>query len=765
MGKPGNPHHQEMKKTASPSSHSSALNPTGANWYQNIWVVPAMLLAIGMGAYFTALDNAFTNWDDQGYVYENPLVTNFDFSQIKEIFGTLNIAGNYHPLTILSLGINHYFLGPEPFGFILVNILLHILNAWLIFRIVLLLRLPILSAWGAALLFLLHPLHVESVAWISERKDVLYTLFWLLSWMYYIRWRSAPKSSPALYLLGLVFFLLSCLSKGMAITLTGVIVLTDIMLNQSKTDWKNPMNWLHYLPWIGISVVFGVVAIMAQKAQGTIIEKSAYNAIESILLVCYGYTFYLIRMVLPWGLAAFYPYPADAGKVFPAEVYIAPIIIALLTGTYFYLKRKPEWQNAARLYAYSLLFYTGCILIVLQILPVGVAITADRYFYVSSIGWCIGFGALLQYLNDRMKAQAALSIMALLILAWGGLTARQANTWQDSITLFQNVITYHPRAAVGYNNIGTILGLERKDKIAIWYYRKALEYNPRYSEAWNNMGILYKDLGNLDSALFCATRALELYPRYQNALSNLGNIYFTMQQYDKAVEYFSRASEINPNDAGVYLNIGAALQMKGDQDGAGQAYLKALSINPNDFRAMHNLGDACFTKKDYDGAERYYSQVLQVKPDDSEAKRKLGLVADYRSGKIQDILTSYMDQIKSRPDDAKAWLNAGTEYFSRGKYKEAISYFDNALKRDPNLPEAWNNLGTAKGITGDARGALQCFQKALGVKKDYAEPMYNMGLAYGQLGENSNAVNWYQRAARLGHAGAQKVLKDNGYSW
>jgi tetratricopeptide (TPR) repeat protein len=180
---------------------------------------------------------------------------------------------------------------------------------------------------------------------------------------------------------------------------------------------------------------------------------------------------------------------------------------------------------------------------------------------------------------------------------------------------------------------------------------------------------------------------------------------------------------------------------------------------------MHNLGDSRFNAKDYDGAAAYYQNVLKVKPDDKEAIRKLGLVEDYKTGKIKDALTTYLDQIKSRPEDGKAWLNAGTEYFSRGKYKEAIGYFENALKRDPNLPEAWNNLGTSKGITGDPRGALRCFEKALAIKPNYAESMYNMGLAYGQLQDNNNALTYYRQAAKLGHGGAQKVLKDNGYSW
>ncbi len=755
-----------MKKNKSASTSQQLKSPKGAAyWYENTWVILGVLLLLALTAYFTAFNNEFTNWDDQGYVYENPLVTNFDFSQIGVIFSTLNIAGNYHPLTILSLGLNHYFLGADAWSYIVLNVLLHSFNAWLIFRIAALLHFPTTASWAASILFLLHPMHVESVAWISERKDVLYTLFWLLAWQQWIVWRQNPSQHKNAYWLCLIFFILSCLAKGMAITLTGVIILTDWLLMNKKISLKTITSEWRYLPLLAISIGFGIIAILAQKAQGTIIEKSAYDGIESFLLVCYGYTFYLIRMIFPWGLAAFYPYPAAAGKAFPLEVYVSPMLILLLAYAFYYFKKKFPDSIGVKMYGYAMLFYTGCILIVLQILPVGVAITADRYFYVSSIGLAFGFGYLISWMQTQFTPSTSLGALAALTLAWGGLTARQANTWQDSITLFQNVIDYHPTAAVGYNNIGTILGLERKDQTAIWYYRKAIEYNPKYSEAWNNMGILYKDLGNIDSALFCAQKALEIFPRYQNALSNLGNIYFTLQQYDKAIEQFAFASSIAPNDAGIYLNLGAAMQMKGDQAGAEQAYQKALSINPGDFRAMHNLGDARFNQKDYDGAERYYRTVLQVKPDDPEAIRKLGLVQDYRSGKIKDALTTYLDQIKSKPEDGKAWLNAGTEYFSQGKYKEAISYFENALKRDPNLPEAWNNLGTSKGITGDPRGAIKCFERSVAIKNDYAEPLYNMGLAYGQLAENNQAVKYYQQAAKLGHVGAQKVLKDNGYSW
>lgn len=716
-----------------------------------------ILLIAGLSAYFIAFDNQFTNWDDQGYVYENPLVTGFSTKQIPVIFKTLNIAGNYHPLTILSLGINYLITGPEAWGFILTNVLLHIINAWLIYLIVLKLRQTELVAYGASLMFLLHPLHVESVAWVSERKDVLYTLFWLLAWLQWLNWKESGKTLQ--YALALAFFILSCLSKGMAITLTGVLLLTDVFLNSDFKKLKTPAFWIKYIPFIIISLIFGYIAILAQKEQGTIVESSAYNGFESFLLVCYGYMFYLIRMFLPWGLAAFYPYPASAGQVFPIEVYLAPLLMALIA----FMAWKSLPQNNK--FMYAILFYTGCIFIVLQILPVGVAITADRYFYISSIGLCMGFGWLLQWIQQKWHTQFAVGALAGFSLIWGGLTARQANTWQDSLSLFTNVITYHPKASVGYNNIGTILGMERKDQVAIWYYRKAVEYNPRYAEAWNNMGILYKDLGKIDSALFCANRALELFPRYTNALSNLGNIYFSTQQFDLSAEQFRKASEITPNDPGVFLNMGAALQMKGDKQGAENAYLKVLQINPADHRALHNLGDARFNEKDLNGAEQYYKQILAVKPGDEEALRKLKLVEDTRSGKIKDALTTYQDQIQADPKDAKAWLNAGTEYFSQGKYKEAISYFEKALNINPNLPEAWNNLGTSKGITGDTQGAVKCFKKAIALKSNYNEPMYNMGLAYGQMGNQNEAVKAYQQAARLGHAGAQKILKDNGFSW
>jgi len=717
----------------------------------------ALFFFAGIIAYYTAFDNTFTNWDDQGYVYENPLVTDFGLHQIQPIFSTLNIAGNYHPLTILSLGLNHAAGNGEAWTFILINVLLHILNTWLIYRIVLALGGTPLAGIAAGLMFLLHPLHVESVAWISERKDVLYTLFWLLAWLTWMRWRK--DKNPGHYALMLTFFVLSCLSKGMAITLTGVLILSDIYQQKSFAILKRADYWKPLVLPMLISLVFGYVAILSQKSQGTIVESSQYSAIESTLLVCYGYMFYLWRMLVPYGLGAFYPYPAAAGTAFPIEVYIAPIAIAAIFYlTYYSIKHSMS-------FLFALLFYSGCILIVLQILPVGMAITADRYFYISSIGFCIGFGWLIQYLATRTQNTIAFTALACIAFAWTALTARQADTWQDSITLFENVIRYHPKASVGYNNIGTILGMERKDSQAIWYYRKAIEYNPRYSEAWNNMGILYKDLGNTDSALYCARKALELYPGYTNAMSNLGNIYFTIKDYDASAQQFMAVTRIKPQDPGGWLNLGAALQMKGRADSAEWAYRKVLEINPNDYRALNNLGDACFNRNQFDEAIQLWQRVLAVKPDESEAKRKIQLAEDTKAGRVKDALTTYKEQIAANDKDAKAWLNAGTELFRQGKYKEAFPYFEKALKLDDKMPEGWNNFGTTHGILGDTRGAIRCFEKALAIKPDYAEPMYNMGLAYGQNNNQEQALSFYRKAARLGHVGAKKVLQDNGYNW
>jgi protein O-mannosyl-transferase len=748
-----------MKKNKTPHTASFSLplsSGPGKNLSHDIKIF-ALFLFAGLVAYFTAFDNEFTNWDDQGYVYENPLVTDFGLHQIKPIFTTLNIAGNYHPLTILSLGINHAAGNGEAWTFIIMNVLLHIVNTWLLYRIVMQLGGTSLAGIATGLMFLLHPLHVESVAWVSERKDVLYTLFWLLSWQSWIQWRKSADTG--MYLLAMVFFILSCLSKGMAITLTGVYMLTDVFQSKNFKVLTQKSYWVYLILPFLISLVFGYVAILSQRSQGTIVESSQYSAIESILLASYGYMFYLWRMLIPYGLGAFYPYPAPAGTAFPTEVYVAPFaIVALLVLAWYSLRHSFA-------FVFTLAFYTGCISIVLQILPVGMAITADRYFYVASIGFCMGFGWLLQYIASHKGNTTAYASMGLIALTWTGLTARQADTWQNSITLFENVIRYHPRASVGYNNIGTILGIEKKDSEAIWYYRKAVEYNPRYSEAWNNMGILYKDLGNIDSALYCARKALELYPGYTNALSNLGNIYFTLKEYDLSAQQFLEVTRVKPGDPGGWLNLGAALQMKGRPDSAEWAYRKVLEINPNDYRALNNLGDASFNRNQFDEAIQLWQRVLAVKPDETEAVRKIKLAEDSKAGRVKDALTTYKEQIAANDNDAKAWLNAGTELFRQGKYKEAYPYFEKALKLDDTMPEGWNNFGTTHGILGDTKGAIRCFEKALALKPDYAEPMYNMGLAYGQKNDQQQALNYYRQAAKLGHAGAQKVLKDNGYNW
>jgi len=711
-----------------------------------------ILLGITLLIYSSSLNNEFTNWDDQGYVYENPLVTGFTWNKIPEIFSTLNIAGNYHPLTILSLGINHLFGGLNPWSYILTNLLLHALCASFIFHLTTRLF-SIEAAWPAAILFVLHPLHVESVAWVSERKDVLYTTFWLAAW---IKWLDYRKSASYLDLIiSLALFILSNLSKGMAITLTGVILLTDYF-KEGVNSILNRKYLISILPFILISILFGYIAIKAQAAQGTIIEKSGYSIPENIILVIYGFQFYLTRFIAPWGLCAFYPYPFKPGEIIPVFVWASlGGTLVIISAVVFLRKHLNGWIT------WAFLFYAGCISIVVQILPVGSALTADRYFYVSSIGWCIGLGYAFTHLQKSIQPYVLGIIGSILAI----LTFRQADTWSSSIELFENVIACEPTAAVAYNNIGTILGIEKKDRTALSYYQKAIYYNPKYSEAWNNMGILYKDLGNSDSAIICAEKALEIYSGYVNAYSNLGNIYFSQKKYDEAATQFYQVIQKSPKDPSGYLNFGAAMQMKGDYVGAEKAYLEVIKLLPNDIRPLHNLGDVKFSQKDYAAAIQYYQRILQLIPGDADALQKIKTAQDTRDGKIKDALTTYLEQISQNPENADAYLNAGTEYFRQGKYPDAIQYFEKSLALNPNKPEAWNNLGTAYAVSGKGPKAKNAFEKSASLRSDYSEPQYNLGLYWSQQNNQNKALEHYQKAARLGHEGAQQLLKQNGFSW
>lgn len=550
---------------------AKSANRTSSYW--GLLCIPVLLITYWV--FMPAHSFAFLLWDDDKYIVDNTELLTSDFKTIS----TATVAGNYHPLTLLSFSWNLNKGTPQPRAFHQWNNYIHLANTLFVFLLFLSYRSgPVVAAAGA-LFFGIHPLHVESVAWISERKDVLYTFFLLLSW---IAWKNPLSWKwPITWGIALLFFVLSCFAKGMAIVLPFILLL-DVWFLQTKEVRKKEI--IRLIPFFILSVVFAWLAIWAQETVGAIRQSTDFTAIDKVFFPFYGLMFYLVKMIYPINLSAVYPYPIKLGGMLPWTFFVSLPIIALLSFLLF-------WFRKYRFLIFGFSGYLIALLPVLQILPVGNAITADRYFYVSSLPLTIGlFLSIAHFIPTTKSFLVWILFLPGLILILPART--RVMVWKDTFSLFTDVVSKYPQVAVGHYNMGNILMNDKMDyPAAIAAYQKAIEARPDYADAWTNLGVCLQHLKSYRDGVNCLLRAVAYNPNHVEAHNNLGVGYEKLEKTDSALYHYRIAMKLNPLKVELYNNVGFALEKMNQLDSAQYYYTRALELKPDYAVAMVNLGN------------------------------------------------------------------------------------------------------------------------------------------------------------------------------
>ncbi|GJM31134.1 MAG: O-GlcNAc transferase [Saprospiraceae bacterium] len=530
------------------------------------------LVVLTFIAFFPSLQNGFTNWDDPVYVTENSFIFNANWGAlISEPFSL-----NYHPLTMLSLGINYQISGLEPFGYHLTNLLLHLINTVLVFLFIQRLapKSSIFVPFFTALVFGIHPMHVESVAWISERKDVLYVLFFLAGLITYLRYRQNQENKWLI--ITLVLFLLSLLSKAMAVVFPVILVLIDWYQGR-KNDQK---AWLEKVPFFALSLFFGGLAYKIQSG-GAITGFATISFFERIIFAAYGFCMYLVKALVPVQLSAYYPYPDLQAASLPAFYYLCPLLGgALLVGALWLSKKN-------RVPLFGLGFYLITVALVLQFISVGKAIMADRYTYLPYIGvffLIFHFAFALTERNANWKKPITGGVIAFSLLLMV-LTFQRNKVWQDSETLWTDVIQKFPeRADEGYVNRGSFRGKSGRIDDAIVDLQKAIAVNPTMAKAHESMGNAYGSKGQMEQSLQAFSKAIELEPDNANYYLNRAISYAMMQKFDQSLQDFEQAIQLQPSGsqlAAIYANRGILYLNQNNIKGAETDCNKALQLSSN----------------------------------------------------------------------------------------------------------------------------------------------------------------------------------------
>ncbi len=541
-----------------------------SNWMsgKQVLLLALLVLVLTSIALSPLLKNGYTNWDDLIYVTKNPLLKNTSWDGIKAIFST-PVSSNYHPITILSLAINYQMSGLNPFSYLMTNLLFHLCNTLLVFFFIYRLSgKQTITALFVSLLFGIHPMHVESVAWVSERKDVLYVFFLLLGFMAYLNYRKHPTFIKFLGVFCL--FVLSLLSKPAAVVFPVLLLLIDYY-HENQTSMKRLI--FEKTPFFLASLVIGVVTFKIQSVSAISMER--FSFMNRILFGMYSYVVYILKLFVPIGLSALHPFPKTDSLNYC--YYLAPMaVLAILLLTYYGRKN--------RVLVFGLGFYTVSIFLMLQFIAVGNAIIAERYTYLSYIGLLFVLGTHYDNVANNNRffpgGKSTLHVLFIgVVLLFMMLTYQRTKVWNNSETLWTDVLQKYPDS-----------------------YR-----------ANSALGGYYVDNAQYELALNPLSRSLEINPNFLNSLKLRGVTYNYLKQYALALVDLEKCITIEPNNSETCVNTSIALD-KLDRPMEALTYLdQAIKLDPRNTIALLNRGSLYFNKlKDYQRALIDFNRAIEV---------------------------------------------------------------------------------------------------------------------------------------------------------
>lgn len=526
--------------------------------------LPWLVAALAALPFLPALLNGFTDWDDPVFILKNAALANFDVGWMF----TATFGGHYHPLTWLSLALDRALWGPVPLGFHLTSILLHAATAALFFLVArrLLGEETPWPALFAALLFAVHPLRVESVAWAIERRDVLSGFFYLLTVVLWLEGKT-PQALAA--------FLASLLSKGTGVTLPIGLALLDGVALGKKLD----RAWLKKAaPFAALAVAFGAVGLWAQAANGASLPLSRFPASSRLAVAAYGLCFYPLKTLWPSGLIPLYPLPAnpalDDWPFWPCAALLVIAAWALAAAA----RRRPKLAAGAA-------FYAVTVAPVLGVFRFGTQLAADRYSYLSCLPFALlAGGALKSALADEKKRQLALAAAASVLVVFSGLTLRQTTFWRSGESLWTRELDVRPDVPLAQHNLADGLMARGLFDAAERRERAALKIDPHYVHSLNGLGLALAAQGRFPEAIPAYEAAINEWPQYWEAWANLGIALARLNRFDESYKAFGKALELNPTRAELHGNYALALLAGGKRDAGLTELQVALTLNPNQQR-------------------------------------------------------------------------------------------------------------------------------------------------------------------------------------
>ena len=608
---------------------------------KKLFLWSGVIILVTVLSYIPAIRGGYI-WDDDHYITENPTLRTSD--GLRKIWLEPRALPQYYPLVHTTFWLEYHLWHVHPLGYHLVNVLLHALNAILLLLLLNHLRVP--GAWLAALLFALHPVQVESVAWITERKNVLSAFFYLASFLAYLRYYdltvdselTSPGIHPAtskvkdnfwpFYPLSLFLFLCALLSKTVTCSLPAAILLV-LWWKRDRIHWRDT---LPLIPYFVVGAFLGLTTVWLERyhvgAQGA---EWALSLVDRVLVAGRALWFYASKLVWPHKLTFIYPrWQIDAGAwwqyLFPLAALAVIFILWLLR------------QRLGKGPLVAVLFFAGTLFPALgffDIYPMRFSFVADHFQYLASMG-LIALGAatvstLLKQLSPGRR-KAGLALCAAVLVVLGMLSWQQGNIYRDAETLYQDTITKNPNSWMAHNNLGLILKAQGRHQEAIAHFSRALQIRPNDAEVHNNLGNALALKGETEKAIAHFIKALELEPNLPGAHNNLGNILEHQGKINEALYHYSTALQLEPTFADAYFNLGNLQARQGKSEEAIVNFTLALQLKPEFAEAHNSLGVVLARQGKLKEAIDHFREAIRINPHFRQAHRNLNMALQQTGG-------------------------------------------------------------------------------------------------------------------------------------
>lgn len=675
-----------------------------------------LLFAVVLWVFAPARRNGFIDWDDGLFVTENPQVrSGLTWGGLLWAFCN-PVAANWHPLTVLSHMLDCEAYGVQPWGHHLTSILIHAANTVLVFLVFLRMTGAFWRCAVLAALFGLHPMRVESVVWVAERKDVLGAFFWMLTMLAYARYVQQAKvqgpKSAAAYGLTLLLFGCGLMCKPMLVTLPFVLLLLDywplsrIDLRTQGPRFKTLLPLvLEKLPFFVLAAAVSVVTFLTQAGTGAFVIRPSLGS--RLANVAVSYVRYVGKLAWPGDLSVFYPYPAQ----WPAwqVVASAALLVVVFAAVLFQGRQRPYL-------AVGWFWFCGTLVPVIGLVQVGRQSMADRYGYVPLIGLLIilvwGVAGLCARWRFRAAALSAVTLAAALLCI--AFTRRQIGFWRNDESLWRRAVAVAGECDLTHYNLGITLARN----------------------------------GALDEAIPHLREAIRISPGREDARASLAYALLKQQRHGESIREYEATLRLNPGNVEAHNNLGnLLLAQRRDAEAIGQ-FTEALRLNPRYPQAHYNLGAALARQGRQTEAAAHFREVLRLDPGHAGARRELDrtLAAPQMAG--QDV-EFYRQALQSSPGDARAHGNLGRALLEAGRVDEAVEQCAEAARLDPASAEAQYQLGVALSRKGEGKKAARQFDLALELKPDFAAAHYALGVVCQEQGRMPEALKHWREAARL----------------